>query len=231
MAEMVEFPSNGSTARGHLATPPSGSGPGVIVVQEWWGLDPGIKTVADKLAGEGFVALAPDLYHGDLAAHDEMDKAAQLMGALPMDRAARDMGSAVDYLRGHDATTGDKVGVVGMCMGGMLSWVLGTLRPDGVGAIVAYYGAPLDPSNEPDWSALQAPVLAHAAESDDFFPPDAQEALAQRLRGMGKDVTVHVYPGTAHAFASEHNALGTHNDDAQELAWERTLPFLRQHLG
>jgi carboxymethylenebutenolidase len=231
MAELVEFPSNGSTARGYLATPASGSGPGVIVVQEWWGLDPGIKIVADKLAGEGFVALAPDLYHGELAAHDEMDKAASLMGALPMDRAARDMGSAVDYLHDHGSSTGDKVGVVGYCMGGMLSWVLGTLRPDTVGAVVANYGAPLDPSTEPDWSALRAPVLAHAAESDDFFPPEGQEALAERLRGMGKDVTVHVYPGTGHAFASEHNALGTQNTEAKDLAWGRTLSFLRKHLS
>ena len=87
MGDMVEFKSNGDTAAGYLAVPASGSGPGVIVVQEWWGLNPQIKGVADKLAGEGFVALAPDLYRGELAGHDEMDKAGQLMTSLPMDRA------------------------------------------------------------------------------------------------------------------------------------------------
>jgi carboxymethylenebutenolidase len=88
MAEMVEFQSNGSTARGYLVTPERGSGPGIVVVQEWWGLNPGIKEMADRLGAAGFVALAPDLFHGELAGHDEMDKAAQLMQAMPPDRAA-----------------------------------------------------------------------------------------------------------------------------------------------
>ena len=91
MGERIEFASNGGTAGGYLVRPPSGSGPGVVVVQEWWGLDSGIKEMADRLGSAGFVALAPDLYHGELAGHDEMDKAAQLMTQLPPDRAARDM--------------------------------------------------------------------------------------------------------------------------------------------
>src|SRR2546428_5642709 len=111
MAETVEFQSNGAQASGYLATPASGSGPGVIVIQEWWGLDASIKEMADRLGAGGFVALAPDLYHGDLAGHTEMDKAAQLMNSLPADRAARDMSGAVDYLASHDAVTGDGIGV------------------------------------------------------------------------------------------------------------------------
>ena len=103
MGELVEFPSNGAGASGYLALPEGGSGPGVIVVQEWWGLDSGIKEMADRLAAEGFVALAPDLYHGDLAGHTEMDKAGELMQAMPTDRAARDMSGAVDFLADHDA--------------------------------------------------------------------------------------------------------------------------------
>src|SRR6187401_54152 len=103
MGEMVEFPSNGNQARGYLAVPSGGSGPGVIVVQEWWGLHPQLMEVCDRLAGEGFTALAPDLYHGDLAEHDEMDRAAHLMTNLPMDRAAQDMAGAVDYIANHDA--------------------------------------------------------------------------------------------------------------------------------
>src|SRR6476469_2608422 len=121
MAETVQFASNGNTASGYLARPSSGSGPGVIVVQEWWGVDSGIKQSADRLAEAGFVALVPDLYHGEVAGHDEMDKAAQLMQSLPPDRAARDMSGAVDFLAGHDAVTGEGVGVVGFCMGGMLA--------------------------------------------------------------------------------------------------------------
>ena len=228
---MIEFAGNGAPAGGYLTVPASGSGPGVIVVQEWWGLDPGIKAVCDKLAGEGFVALAPDLYHGELAAHDEMDKAGQLMSQLPMDRAARDMAGAVDALLGRDEVTGDAVGVVGFCMGGMLSWVLATLRPDAVKAVSSYYGAPLDPSSEPDWSALDAKVIAHPAASDDFFPQAAIEGLGERLRGLGKDVTVFTYPGTGHAFASEHNAMGTRDEEAAAMAWGRTIELLRSTLS
>src|SRR5438309_10253712 len=107
MAETVEFPSNGHVASGYLVKPPAGSGPGVLVIQEWWGLDSGIKEMADRLAASGFVALAPDLYHGELARHDEMDKAAHLMQSMPPDRAGRDMSGAVDYLAGHGPVTSD----------------------------------------------------------------------------------------------------------------------------
>src|SRR6187549_3344100 len=103
MAETVSFKSNGSTAAGYLVKPASGSGPGVLVIQEWWGLDSGIKQTTDRLGAAGFVALAPDLYHGELAAHDEMDKASHLMQSLPPGRAARDMSAAVDYLSSHAA--------------------------------------------------------------------------------------------------------------------------------
>jgi carboxymethylenebutenolidase len=229
MGETVEFASNGNTAGGYLARPARGSGPGVIVLQEWWGLNPQIKGVADRLAAEGFVALAPDLYHGELAGHDEMDKAGELMTKLPPDRAGRDMGGAVDYLLGHDATTGPKVGVVGFCMGGMLTLVLAAQQGDKIGAAVPFYGAPLG-DNAPDWSGLTAPVQAHAAENDDFFPPAAIEALGEELRAMGKDVTVYVYPGTGHAFGNETNALGTHDAEATALSWSRTLEFLKSKL-
>src|SRR5882762_5617052 len=134
MGETIEFRSNGSVASGYLAKPPAGSGPGVLVIQEWWGLDAGIKEMADRLAAGGFVALAPDLYHGELAAHDEMDKAAHLMQSLPPDRAARDMSGAVDHLAGHEAVTGDGLGAVGFCMGGMLVFLLAAHRPDRIKA-------------------------------------------------------------------------------------------------
>jgi carboxymethylenebutenolidase len=228
--QTVEFASNGNTASGYLATPVEGAGPGVVVIQEWWGLVPQIKRVCDRLAEEGFTALAPDLYHGDVAKHDEMDKAGHLMSTLPMDRAARDMIGAVDYLLAHDAVRGHNVGVVGFCMGGMLTFVLAAKAGDKIGAAVPHYGAPLGDS-EPDWSGLTAPVLGHFAANDDFFPPDAVNALAEKLDGMGKDVTVHVYPGTGHAFANEENALGTYDEDAARQAWVRTLEFLRAKLG
>jgi carboxymethylenebutenolidase len=230
MAESVQFPSNGGTADGYLARAREGAGPGVVVVQEWWGLDSYIKGVCDDLANEGFTALAPDLYHGELAQHTEMDKAAQLMNSLPPDRAARDMGGAVDFLLGHDAVRGHSVGVVGFCMGGMLAFLLAAQEGERVGAVVAYYGFPSGDS-EPDWSNLQAPCLGHMAENDDFFGPEAAQALEKKLKDMGKDVLFHQYPGTGHAFALDHNALGTHDPDSARQAWVRTLEFLRKHLG
>src|SRR3954452_13688804 len=197
MGDMVDFKSNGDTARGYLAVPASGSGPGVIVVQEWWGLNPQMKGVADRLAGEGFVALAPDLYRGELAEHDEMDKAGHLMSTLPMDRAARDMTGAVDFLSDHAATTGDATGAIGFCMGGGLVLTLGCLRPDKGKACVSYYGVVgFDDEGAPDWSKLDAAVQGHYAANDDFFPAAKAEALEAGLKGLGKDVTVHVYPGT-----------------------------------
>jgi len=229
MAETVEFKSNGSVASGYLAKPPSGAGPGVLVVQEWWGLDSGIKANSDRLAAAGFVALAPDLYHGQLAGHTEMDKAAKLMQSMPPDRAARDMSGAVDFLASHSAVTSDGIGVVGFCMGGMLALIIAANRPDKVKAVVPFYGFPQGPM-EPDWSKLTASVSGHMAEKDDYFSPTAANALEAKLRAMGKDVTLKVHPGTGHAFMGPHNALGTLNAKLAEQIWPEVVSFLKSTL-
>ncbi len=231
MAEIVEFQSNGNTASGYLATPDSGSGPGLIVVQEWWGLDSGIKAMADRFAENGFVALAPDLYHGELAEHDEMDKASQLMQELPIDRAGRDMAGAVDYLAGHDATTGDGIGVVGFCMGGMLTFVLASLKPDLVKAAVPFYGFPPIEDGPADLAAIQAVIRGHMAENDDFFPPEQAKAMEEHLRGLGKDATLTVHEGTGHAFMAEHDALGNYDEELAERLWPEVTGFLHDQLG
>jgi carboxymethylenebutenolidase len=230
MGEMVSFASNGGTADGYLAVPASGNGPGLLVIQEWWGLVPQIKDTCDRLAGDGFVALAPDLYHGEIAEHTEMDKAGQLMQTLPPDRAARDMGGAIDYLLGNDAVTGDKVGVIGFCMGGMLTLMIAALQGDKVAVATPFYGAPLG-DMAPDWSGLSAKVQGHFAENDDFFGPDVIKQLESQLKGMGKDVEFIIYPGTGHAFANEKDALGTYDPEAAKVALDRAVSFLHQHLG
>lgn len=230
MVQTVAFRSNGSTASGYLVTPDSGPGPGVLVIQEWWGLDSGIKEMANRLGAAGFVALAPDLYHGELAEHTEMDKAAHLMQTLPADRAGRDMSGAVDYLAQHPSVTGQSIGVVGFCMGGLLSFLIATNRPDKVKALVPFYGFP-QAENEPDWTKLTAIVRGHMAEHDDFFKPEAARALEARLRGLGKDVTLTVHPGTGHAFMAPHNALGTFNRAAAARIWPQVVSFLHDTLG
>jgi carboxymethylenebutenolidase len=229
MSETVEFKSNGHNASGYLATPPGGEGPGVLVIQEWWGLDASLKTMADRLAAAGFMALAPDLYHGEVAAHDEMDKAAHLMQAMPPDRAGRDMSAAVDYLANHPKVTGKGIGVVGLCMGGMLSFLIAANRPDKVKALVPFYGFPQG-EMEPDWTKLKAAVSGHMAEHDSFFPPAAARALEARLRAMGKNVTLTVHPGTGHAFMGPHNALGTLNEALAAEIWPAVATFLRENL-
>ena len=227
---MVEFASNGSTAGGYLAEPEGGTGPGVIVVQEWWGLDSGTKEMADRLAAAGFVALAPDLYHGELAGHTEMDRAGELMQSLPPDRAARDMSGAVDYLAGHDAATGDGIGVVGFCMGGLLAFVLAALRPDKIKAAVPFYGFPQG-DEQPDYGQITAAIQGHMAEHDDFFPPEAARELEASLQSLGLDATLTVHAGTGHAFMAPHNALGTKNQQKYDEIWPQATAFLHEHLG
>jgi len=230
MGDMIEFAVNGTSAGGYLALPEAGTGPGVMVIQEWWGLVPQIKRVCDRLADEGFVALAPDLYHGEMAEHDEMDKAGHLMTSLPADRAATDMSGAVTALLEHGAATGDSVGVVGFCMGGMLALVIAAQEGDRVAAVAPFYGAPLGEGG-PDWSGLTAKVEGHFAANDDFFPPEACSALGEELRGMGKDVTIHVYEGTGHGFTNEENPLGSYDEAATATSWGRTLDLLRSSLA
>jgi len=226
MAETVEFKSNGHNASGYLATPPGGKGAGILVIQEWWGLDEDLKKMADKLAAAGFVALAPDLYHGQVAGHTEMDKAAHLMNTMPADRAARDMSGAVDFLASHPSVTSKSIGVVVFCMGGMLSFIIAANRGDKVKAVVPFYGFPQGPM-EPDWSKLTASVSGHMAEKDDFFPPAAAAALEKKLRAMGKDCTLKVHPGTGHAFMGPHNALGTLDEKLAATIWPDVVAFLK----
>ena len=229
MGQMIEFAANGSTAGGYLATADGGSGPGVLVIQEWWGLVPQIKGVCDRLATDGFTALAPDLYHGEMAEHTEMDRAGELMTSLPPDRAARDMSAAIDHLLAQEAVTGAAVGVTGFCMGGMLSLMIAAAEGDRVAAAAPFYGAPVG-DGAPDWSGLTASVEGHFAENDDFWPPSVIEPLQAELRGLDKDVTLHIYPGTGHGFTNEENPLGTYDPAATEVAWGRTVAHLRSHL-
>ena len=228
MGQRIEFASNGDVASGYLATP-DGGGPGVLVVQEWWGLVPQIVRVCDRLAAAGFVALAPDLFRGEMAEHTEMDKAGELMSTLPMDRAARDMSGAIDALLSHDGVRGDGVGVVGFCMGGMLCLAIAAQEGSRVAAAAPYYGAPLG-DGAPDWSNLTARVRGHFAEHDDFFPWSAVSDLGEELRGLGKDVEFTLHPGTGHAFANDENSIGTYDPSVADAAWQETLEFLHATL-
>ena len=223
--EMVEFESNGATARGYLSTPKGGGGPGVIVLQEWWGLVPHIKDVADRFAAEGFVALAPDLYHGRSAS--SRDEAGKLMMALDIGRAEEDLRGAVKYLSGHESVEGERVGTVGFCMGGVLS-LYAASKNEQVGACVVFYG--IHPKVEPDLGNLKAPVLGLYAENDKSVPPEAVRELESKLKALGKSVEMHIYPGTEHAFFNDTRPE-VFDAGAASDAWRRTVAFFREHLA
>jgi carboxymethylenebutenolidase len=222
MGEMVTFQSNGGTCDGYLA---GGGGPGVVVIQEWWGLVPHIRDVVDRFAAAGFTALAPDLYHGESAT--EPDGAGKLMMALNLQHAAKDLSGAVDLLV---ARTGrDRVGVVGYCMGGGLALVLATTRPDAVKAVAPYYGVIPWASAQPDWSSLDATVVGEYAELDDFAGPDAVRALEQQLRDLGKDAQLHIHPGCQHAFFNDTRPE-VYDAAASADAFARTVDLFRSTL-
>ena len=216
MGEMIEFKANGAQTPGYLA----GQGPGVVVIQEWWGLVPHINEIRDRLAAAGFRALAPDLYHGTTTTSP--DDAGKLMMALRIDLAEKDLQGAVDYLSG-----GKKVGVVGFCMGGALSLYAATKNPS-VGACVVYYGG--HPEVKPDLPNLHAPVFGFYADKDGFVTPDSVKALDAELTRLGKAHEFHTYPNTDHAFFNDHRPQ-VHNAEASADSWKRMPAFFHQYLG
>jgi carboxymethylenebutenolidase len=222
MGEMVEFTSNGGTAKGYLA---DGGGPGIVVIQEWWGLVPHIQDVAERFAAEGFSALAPDLYHGEETT--EPDEAGKLMMAMNIEQAAKDMSGAVDLLL--ERTGRDAVGVVGFCMGGGLALVLACLRPDAVKAVAPFYGIIPWPTAEPDWTRLEAKVEGHYAEKDAYFTPEKVRELEARLSDLGKDVTFHIHPDVDHAFFNDTRPE-VHDPAESAAAWQATLTLFRETL-
>ena len=222
--QMVQFPSNGRKTDGYLAVPPQGQGPGVVVIQEWWGLVPHIKEVCDRFAAAGYLALAPDLYHGKSTTSP--DEAGKLMMTMRIDEAEKDLRGAVQFLLQHKAVRGKKVGTVGFCMGGALSLYAATKNSQ-VGACVVFYGG--HPNVKPDLPNLQAPVLGLYAERDGFVTPEAARQLEQELKKLGKSAEVHIYPGVDHAFFNDQRPQ-VYNAAAAEDAWKRVLKFFGQHL-
>jgi carboxymethylenebutenolidase len=222
----VTFASNGAEAHGYLAVPAAGKGPGVVVIQEWWGLTSHIAAIADRLAAAGFVALAPDLY-GGTTTHDASE-AGRLMQELPVGRATRDLSGAVDFLLGRDDVTSRQVGLIGFCMGGAFVLTLAVQEGDKVAAAVAFYPAGRLPD---EYKGLDAAVLVHLGESDDFVPVAVADEIAAKIKAAtGSEPEIHRYPA-AHAFLNDENLLGTYDPDQATKAWDRTVEFLRENLG
>lgn len=221
MGEMIRFASNGGTTPGWLAMPKAGAGPGVIVIQEWWGLNDHVKAVAERFASEGFTALAPDLYHGQVT--KSPDEAGKLLMAMNIAQAEQDLRGAVKHLR---TLTGKPVGTVGFCMGGALSLFAACVNGNDVGACVIYYGG--HPKVTYDFDTLTAPVLGHWAEDDDWANANIP-IIAGELKKRVKSCEFHTYPGTKHAFFNDERPE-VYVRAAAELSFERTLAFFRARL-
>jgi carboxymethylenebutenolidase len=226
MGEIIEFASNGGTAQGYLAEPGSGSGVPLVVIQEWWGLVPHIEDVCDRFAAEGFVALAPDLYRGESTT--EPDEAGKLMMAMNLDQAGKDMAGAVDEV--SIRTGGLRVGVTGFCVGGGLALMLATQRPDKVKACVPWYGIIPWPAVQPSWSDLDAHVLGHFAERDEYFTPEAVADLSRTLEALGKQAELIVHPGVDHAFFNDTRPE-VYDAATAGTCWQQTIGFLQAELG
>jgi carboxymethylenebutenolidase len=224
MGQRVEFPSNGHTCQGYFATPASGKGPAVVVIQEWWGLVPHVEDLVDRFAREGFVAIAPDLYHGKTTTSP--DEAGKMLMELDVERAEREIAGAGDFLLQRPECTSKKFGVVGFCMGGALAQYEATKNAK-VGAAVSFYGG--FKKVPTDWDNLQAPLLLIYGEKDQGVPPEQGKQLAEKLKKMGKTVELVIYPGADHAFFNDTRP--NHKPDAAKDAWRRTIDWLRRSLG
>jgi len=217
---LVEFPANGRKARGYLSK--SGVvGPGIIVIQEYWGLVGHIKKVADRFAALGYVALAPDLYHGESA--ESPDEAGKLMMALQIEETEKDLRGACDYLASQ--SKGDKLGVIGFCMGGQLA-LFAASKNERIGACVDFYG--IHPKVSPDYNRIRCPVLGLFAENDGYVSAEAVKALEVKLDGAGVETDFHVYPGVDHAFFNDERPV--YDVATATDAWSRVLAFFETNL-
>lgn len=224
--EAVKYKSGMAEVGGYVATP-AGKGPfpAVIVIQEWWGLNDWVKQQADLLAGQGYVALAPDLYRGKVATTQE--EAHQLMSGLPEDRGVGDLKAAWAYLLSRKDVKADRIGVIGWCMGGRYALRLAVEEPK-LAAAVAYYGAP--PTDSTSIGRIKAPVLGNYGGDDKGPAPEDVRAFEAAMKKAGKNIDVKIYEGAPHAFANENNPWGGYRKEAAADAWARTIAFFAAHL-
>ena len=222
----VTFASNGSEAHGYLARPESGRGPGLVVIQEWWGLDDHVADLVDRFAAEGFVTLAPDLYGGRVA-HDA-DSAGEMLQSLPVDRAVRDLSGAVDYLLADPDVTSKTVGTVGYCMGGGFVLKLAAQEGPRIGAAVPFYG--VGPGVPDEYRSVTAPIQGHYGEQDQMYPVEQAHEQEAQIRAESQGPVEFFYYPAGHAFHNDRDKMGTYDEASASLAWNRTLDFLRANV-
>src|SRR2546426_1676934 len=220
-SRMVEFKAESGQGKGCLASPDKPRG-GVLVLHAWWGLNDFFKSFANRLASQGFLALAPDLHDGVVA--ETVSEAKELHSKIKDERVKKLLMGAEDYLRSIPSVSGHKIGVVGFSKGAAWSLLLSTLKPEKVGAVVVFYG-----SYTMDFSKAEASFLGHFSPEDEWEPIGDVRATEEKIRGAGREVSFHFYPGTKHWFFEENRPV-EYNQDASDLAWKRTLELLDSKL-
>ncbi|HYO77904.1 MAG TPA: dienelactone hydrolase family protein [Thermoanaerobaculia bacterium] len=225
MRQRVEFPSNGHNCQGYFAAPASGKGPAVVVIQEWWGLVEHIEDLVDRFAAAGFVALAPDLYHGKTTTSP--NDAGKMLMELDAERAVQEIAGAGKYLLSRPECSSTKYGVIGFCMGGALAQYAATNDANNVGAAVSFYGGFKEVT--PEWENLQAPILLIYGENDRGVPAERGRELQAKLQKLGKNAELAIYPDADHAFFNDTRPE-VHNPAAAADAWTRTLELFRRSL-
>ncbi len=214
---------DGKDAKGYLANAARGNAPGVVVIQEWWGLSANIRALTDRFALAGFDALAPDLYEGVVVPYHDADAAGKEMNSLNFIEATeQDVRGAAQYLKRNGA----KVGLTGFCMGGAVT-IIGAAKIPELTAGVAFYGIPPEQAAKP--ADVKIPLQGHFANKDDWCTPQAVDAFEKAMKAAGKDFEAFRYDAD-HAFVNEERAA-VHDRAAAELAWGRAIDFFKKHLG
>jgi carboxymethylenebutenolidase len=215
----LTFDVNGQAAKGSLAIPSGGVGPGVIVLHAWWGLNEVFKNLCDRLAAEGFVAFAPDLNEGRIA--QTVAEAEQIMSELSFERKQAIASTLVDFMRARPEVRNEPLSLIGFSMGGAWSLVLASEQPEEYKKVVLFYGA-----GGVDFTKVKADILGHFSNSDDWEPLDGIRAMEEDMHAAGLEPTFHIYPDMSHWFFEENRP--EFDPQAAEVAWKRTLEFLRE---
>ncbi|HEV2289060.1 MAG TPA: dienelactone hydrolase family protein [Candidatus Acidoferrales bacterium] len=221
----VQYQSGNTTVTAYLALPRSqGEHPAIIVIHEWWGLNDWVRQQAGKFADQGYIALAVDLYRGQIATDPET--AHELSRGMPQDRAVADLKAAFDYLVSRHDVEADKIGVVGWCMGGGYAILLAENEPKLAACAVNYGALPTDPTNI---ARIKAPVLGNFGAEDHGIPQSAVNAFVAEMKAQGKSVDVKIYDGAGHAFENPDDVAG-YRPEAAKDAWSRMLAFFNSML-
>ncbi len=223
--EIVHFKSGPETVAGYLAAPDSaGPHPALVVIQEWWGLNDWVKEQAREFAQHGYVALAPDLYHGEVAT--DPARARELAQSMAKERALRDLKAAFDFLAARSDVNRQKIGSIGWCMGGGLSLQLAIHQPKLAACVINYGRLTTDPASI---SQIRAPLLGNFGAEDHGIPPAAVHAFEKALNAEGKSIDAKIFAGASHAFENPNNKSG-YRPEAARQARARTLAFFAKHL-